>query len=88
MHDTRGKSIEVIPGPDPLVFALQDNHAYFYQDSRVRKQLMNRKKSDFQKIKREGTDTTTPDAADWKFFSWPPQPGHFYVEEDQLDFVR
>ena len=47
-----GKSLEVIPGPDPLVFALQDNHAYFYQDSRVRKQLMNRKKSDFQKIER------------------------------------
>ena len=59
-----GKSLEVIPGTDPLVFALQDSHAYFYQGRRVRKQLMNRKTSDFQKNKREGKDTTTPDAAE------------------------
>ena len=34
-----------------------------------------------------GKDTTTADASEWKVFCWPPLPGHFYVDEDQIDFV-
>jgi len=83
-----GKSIEVLTGPDALVYCVHGSHAFFYSDKRVRKQLMNRKSTDFQKIKRDGRESTTPDASEWKLFSWPPQPGHFYVEEDQIDFVR
>ena len=47
------KAIETWPGTNALVFAIDGNHACFYVDKRVRKQLMNRKPHGYQRIKKE-----------------------------------
>ena len=40
------------------------------------------------KIKRQTNANTTPDAKDWLPVTWPPIPGHFWVQDDQIDFAR
>ena len=83
-----GTAIDVLPRPTPLVFAVLESHAYFYADVYVRKRLMKRVAPIATKIWRQGRESTTPDATQWDVFQWPPKPGHYYVDENQIDFVR
>ena len=43
------KSIETLPGKNALCFSIQANHAYFYIDARVRRQLMSRKNAEYHR---------------------------------------
>ena len=83
-----GTAIEVLPGKNALVFAVLESHAYFYGDMNIRKRLMKRIDPIKTKIERPANASTTPDAKEWQPFTWPPVPGHFFVQDDQMDFVR
>ena len=83
-----GTAIEMLPGKNALVYAILENHAYFYGDMNIRKKLMKRIDPIKTKIKRQANASTTPDALAWLPFTWPPVPGHFWVYDGQIDFVR
>ena len=83
-----GTAVEMLPGKHPLVFAVLESHAYFYGDKNICKRLMKRITPIQTKIKRQANSSTTPDAKDWLPFTWPPVPGHFWVYDGQIDFVR
>ena len=54
--------------------------------------LANRKTHDYESLKREVQDTTTPDAAEWlalpDLSARLPESGHYWVEEEDIDEVR
>ena len=83
--------VETLPGKRPLTFAVLGSHAYFYT-GRVARALANRRPHDYEKLRRDVQNTTTPDAAEW--LALPdlavglPQPGHYFVDEDHIDTVR
>ena len=81
-------AIEMHPGKNALVFAVLESHAYFYSDMAVRRKLMKRIDPVKIKLKRDTFSSTTPDASQWLPFEWPPSPGHFWVDHDQIDVVR
>ena len=82
------RSIEVLAGKNPLVWTVVGSHAYFYGCPKVRRQLMNRRHADFQRIRRECRESTTPDASEWLSFAYPPRPGHYWVDEGEIDATR
>ena len=82
------KVIETQPGKTPLVFSVWADHAYFYEDKAVRRRLAQRQACDYQQVKREFPESKTPAFDEWKEYKTPPEPGHFWVLEDQMDAVR
>ena len=56
--------VETLPGKRPLTFAVLGSRAYFYT-GRVARALANRRPHDYEKLRREVQNTTTPDAAEW-----------------------
>ena len=73
--------VETLPGPRPLVWAIHGSHAYFYANKRVCRQLAARIPCAFQKLKREGLESTTPELKDWQPWEGEARPGHFYAED-------
>ena len=55
--------VEMLPGKKPLTFSVLGSHAYFYT-GRVARALASRKPHDYEKLRRDVQNTTTPDAAE------------------------
>jgi hypothetical protein len=80
--------LETLPGSNPLVFAVHENHAWFYADKRVRRALANRVPHNHEQMKREALQSQTPPADEWEPWLGELRPGHFQVPEDQIERVR
>ena len=84
------KVVSTLAGPNALVCAIHENHCYFYECKKARRALMNRTPLKSEKIRREAESSKTPAFCNWT--PWPGvsrmAPGHFYVEESELDTVR
>ena len=73
--------VETAPGSRPLlVWAIHENHAFFYQDRRVCRQLAARVPCAFERVRREAGESTAPPFEEWLPWEGKLQPGHFWSE--------
>ncbi len=90
LHNDR--VIESLPGKRPLAFAILGSHAYFYDTPRVCRALAKRQPHDFERMKREVANHTTPAVSEWlplpDLAAGLPPAGHYYVDEAEIDEVR
>ena len=86
LHEDR--VVSTLPGPDPLVCAVHENHCYFYGCKKARRALMKRQARPSEKVRRECKSSKTPPFAEWLPWLGEFAPGHYYAPEEDIDAVR
>ncbi len=85
LHGVR--TVEVQPGPLPLVWTVWEGHCYMYTDPSVRRRLAKRLPHEpLERIKqpqRERADVVVPEP-----FAGAIVPGDFHAPEDDMDAIR
>ena len=71
-----------------LAFAVHESHCYFYSSARACRALAHRREVEYEKLRRECKSSTTPSFDEWKPWAQQLEPGHFFVDTEELPGVR
>ena len=81
-------TVEVLPGPLPIVWSVWSSHCYMYSDLSVRRRLARRvPHEDMERIKQPPRASTTTVVAPQEFMG-EIVPGEFHAHEDEMDAIR
>jgi Cdc6-like AAA superfamily ATPase len=86
-----GKLIKIVDPPEKLgkaiAYAIYDGHAYFYKSAKtVANWTVSSGAAEPRQVMQHEHRQTLPEISEWKSWSMPPQPGHFFAPD--LDRVR
>ena len=88
LHEDR--VVSTLPGPNPLVCAIHENHCYFYNCKKARRALMKRRGHAVEKVRREVQSTKTPPFVEWEPWRGVEHlaPGHYRAPEEDIEAIR
>ena len=75
---------DLYPKNKTVAFAVHESHCYFYSSARACRALAHRREVEYEKLRRECKSSTTPSFDEWKPWAQQLEPGHFFVDTEEL----